>query len=540
VPELSLGRRVTVLCICCLSLLIVSLDNTVVNVALPTMARGLHASVAGLQWIVDSYILVQASLMMFAGATADRFGRRRVFVTGLSVFTAGSALCSVAPSLGWLVGFRVLQAVGGSALTPVGMSILSSAFPRGRQRAWAIGVWVSTLGAGLAAGPVLGGLLTGAAGWRSVFWVNVPVGFAAIAAARAFVPESRAPRSRRPDPVAQILVIVMLGSLIYAIIEGARTEWRTLGIQTMFVLAAVTLVILIRWELSRSEPLIDPRFFRSPAFSGSVVTAICAFACLSGFLFLSTIYLQVERHLSPLSAGLHLLPTAIAIAVCPVLAAWLADLVGSRGPLLLGGLTLTLSMAAMSRLTASTSDAYLIVTFAMFGFGMAMVDGQISSTAVSAMPPAQAGLASGVASTGRQVGQALGVAVGGSLLNASMHGPMLEWFVHASQPAWAVLTGCGFTVLLLSLLAANAPSMAAHPSAKAPASGYIAPPTPAQPWLPAYEWIPRYLMDLQPPGQFGAETESAATAYRDHLPYHWSQPTDEPQPVAPENWRSSA
>jgi EmrB/QacA subfamily drug resistance transporter len=545
VPELSRRRRLTVLGICCSSLLIVSLDNTVVNVALPVMARGLHTSVPGLQWIVDAYTLVLASLMMFAGATADRFGRRRVFQIGLTIFTIGSALCSVAPGLGWLVGFRVMQAVGGSMLTPVGMSILSSVFTRGRERAWAIGIWVSALGVGMAAGPVLGGLLTGTAGWRSVFWVNVPVGLAAVVLTRVVVPESRVRNPRRPDPVAQLLVTLMLGSVIYAIIQGAGTDWRTPGIRGLFAVAAAALLILVVWETRRTDPLIDPGFFRRPAFAGAVVTAICGFACLSGFLFLSTIYLQDVRHLAPLSAGLHLLPAAAMIAACPTLAAWLASKVGPRVPLMLGGLALTLSMAAMSRLTGTTGIAYLVVTFAVFGFGVAMIDGQISDAAVSAMPLGQAGLASGIASTGRQVGQALGVAVSGSLLDASMHGPMRVWFLHASRPAWTVLGGCGCAVILLGLLTRRArpvhrqvPGVPQTQAKVPPLPRRVSPWAPGQPWPSSTEWIPRYLLGLQPSGYPVAEAATSATAYSDHLTHHWQQRPDSHEPTGSGRWAS--
>ena len=289
-PELSRSRRLVVLGICCLSLFMITLDNTGVNVALPAIAQSLRTSVSGLQWIVDAYTMVLASFLMFAGSAADRFGRRRVFQTGLTVFAAGSALCSVAPSLGWLVGFRVVQAVGGSMLTPVALSILSNVFTNARERARAIGVWVSALGLGMAAGPLLGGVLTETVGWRGVFWVNVPVGLAALAATWVVVPESRAKKPRRADPVAQVLVVVMLGTEVYAIIQGAHSDWRAPGIRALFCAAFGVLLLFVAWELIRDEPLIDPRFFfRSPAFSGAVATALCAFACLSGFLFLSKI-----------------------------------------------------------------------------------------------------------------------------------------------------------------------------------------------------------------------------------------------------------
>jgi EmrB/QacA subfamily drug resistance transporter len=508
--EESRRRSLLVLAVCCLSLFMVGLDNTIVNVALPAIARGLTASVSGLQWIVDGYTMVLASLVMSAGATADRFGRRQVYRAGLTVFTISSALCSVAPSLGWLIAFRVLQAIGGSMLNPVAVSIISSVFKGRAERAWAIGVWISMFGVSMALGPVLGGILTGTVGWRSIFWVNVPVGLVAIVLVSRFIPASRAGVQRRLDLVAQVLVILMLGSLIYAIIEGARSDWRDPGIRALFGLAAVTFVVLVRWELRRTDPLIDPRCFRNLPFTGAVLTGICTFGSLGGFLFLATIYLQDARGLSALHAGLHMLPTAAAMAVCPLLAAWLVAKRGLWVPLTLGGLALTLSMIAMSRLTVSSGEIYLIAAFMTFGIGLGMVDGQISHAAVSAMPASQAGLAAGIASASRQMGQALGVAVTGALLNANLHGPVRTQFVTASRPAWFVLTGCGFIVFCLGL--ATTRTRSAQPAAD-PVAGV--PPVPrvtrplyslqlqaVQEREPAPEpgWNPRYPARQPPPG----------------------------------------
>jgi EmrB/QacA subfamily drug resistance transporter len=218
--ELSPRRRMLVLAICCMSLLLVSLDVTVLNVALPSMERDLGASVAGMQWALDAYTLVLASLLMLAGSTADRIGRRRVFLTGLVLFTLGSVLCSLAPSLDWLIVFRMIQAIGGSMLNPVAMSIITNTFTDPRERARAIGVWGGVVGISMAAGPIIGGLLVDTVGWRSIFWLNLPVGLAALVLTLRYVPESRAPKARRPDPVGQVLVIALLGSLTYAIIEA--------------------------------------------------------------------------------------------------------------------------------------------------------------------------------------------------------------------------------------------------------------------------------------------------------------------------------
>ncbi len=511
-PEIGNRRRRLVLGICCLSLFLWGIDNTIVNVALPTIGRGLNASVSGLQWIVDGYTLVLASLVMSAGAAADRFGRRRVFLVGLAMFSASSALCSTAPSLGWLVAFRMLQAVGASMLNPVAVSIISDVFEGRAERARAIGMWVSVSGVSMALGPVLGGVLAGTVGWRAVFWVNVPVGLVAIALTARFVPESRALARRRPDPVAQVLVIIVLASLIYAIIEGPHAGWGAATIRGLFGVAAVAFVALLVWELNRTEPLIDPRYFRRLPFTGAVLTGVCGFGCLGGFLFLATIYLQDARGLSALDAGAHLLPAAVAMVACPLPAARLAARYGLRVPLTLGGTALTLSMAAMSRLTGSSGEAYLMTAFLLLGVGLGMIDGQISTAAVAALPPGQAGLASGVASASRQMGQALGVAVTGSILNAHLHGLVTTAFVPATRPAWLVLTGCGGLVLLLGLAATRtlSPHIAVSPDTEVPQATPGFQPGPAQrpgsrAWAPEDQetaqetsWVPRYLANWQP------------------------------------------
>ena len=441
-----------VLVICCLSLFIVGMDTTIVNVALPSIGRDLHASVSGLQWAIDGYTLVLASLLMLSGATADRVGRRRVFQIGLAMFTVGSGLCSLAPGLGWLVAFRMVQAVGGSMLNPVAMSIITNTFTDRAERARALGVWGGTFALSMALGPVLGGLLVGSVGWRGVFWVNIPVGLAAIALAARFVPESKAPTPRRPDPGGQALIIVMLGSLTYAIIEGPDLGWHAPVIVTLFAVAAVALAVFVAYEAHRTEPVLDPRFFRSAPFAGSVLTAISAFAALGGFLFLATLYLQDVRGLSALSAGLHMVPMAVAMAVgavgsSRVLARW-----GGRLPMMGAGAALAAGGVLLSGITAASSTLSLFVAFTVFGLGSGMVNAPITQAAVSGMPFSQAGVASGIASTSRQVGTSLGVAVTGSILAGSLHGPLRAGFVAASHADWLLLAACGVVVFVLGLV----------------------------------------------------------------------------------------
>ncbi|MFK4110418.1 MFS transporter [Streptomyces sp. NPDC002176] len=450
-PELTHRRRMLVLSICCMSLLIVSLDNTALNVALPSMQRELHATTSGLQWAIDAYTLVLASLLMLAGSTADRIGRKRVFMAGLVIFTAGSLLCSLAPNLELLVVFRMVQAIGGSMLNPVAMSIITNTFTDPRERARAIGVWGAVVGISMAAGPLAGGLLVESVGWRSIFWVNLPVGLAALLLTLRFVPESRAPRPRRPDPVGQVLVIALFGSLTYAIIEAPDASLAE--VLPFAAVALAALLALLIYEPRRAEPLIDLRFFHSAPFSGATGIAVSAFAALGGFLFLSTLYLQNVRGLDALHAGLWMLPMAVPTLLCAPLS---GRLVGSRGPrlpLLIAGAAMTASGLLFALFEAETSDVTLFLGYVLFGVGFGFVNAPITNTAVSGMPRAQAGVAAAVASTSRQLGQTLGVAVIGAVLAAGIgSSPYRDTFVSAARPGWWVLAACGAAVLILGLL----------------------------------------------------------------------------------------
>ena len=441
-------RKMLVLLICCLSLLMVSMDNTIVNIALPSIRSDLGASLSGLQWTIDAYTLVLASLLMLSGSTADRLGRRRTFQVGLVTFTVGSLLCSLAPGLGWLVAARVVQAVGGSMLNPVAMSIITNVFTDARERARAIGVWGAVVGLSMALGPVVGGALTETVGWRAIFWINVPVGIAAFVLAAVFVPESRADRPRRPDPVGQLLVALALATLTYAIIEGPGHGWGSPVILALLVAAALAVAGLLRWEPRRVDPLLDLRFFRSVPFSAATLTAVTAFGAFAGFLFLNTLYLQGSRGYSALEAGLCTLPMALAtFCLAPVS----GRIVGSRGvrvPLYVAGVAMGSGAVLLTRITPDTPLVYLLVAYLVFGIGFGMVNAPITNTAVSGMPRAQAGVAAAVASTSRQVGASLGVAVCGSIAGATT-GAIGPDFAAATHPAWWLLTGCGVVIVLL-------------------------------------------------------------------------------------------
>jgi EmrB/QacA subfamily drug resistance transporter len=446
--ELSRRRRVGVLLICSMSLLIVGLDVTIVNVALPSIGRDFHASVSGLQWTIDAYTLVLASLLMLSGSTADRLGRKRTFIVGLTLFSLGSLLCSIAPNLTTLVIFRMIQAVGGSMLNPVAMSIITNTFTEPKERAQAVGVWAAVVGISMALGPVIGGLLVDTVGWRAIFWINLPVGIAAIFLTLRFIPESRAPKARRIDAVGQVLVVVLLSSLTYGIIEAPDRGWGSPVIIGALGIFAASLSGLIYWEQHRDQPLIDLRFFKSIPFSGAAIIAVAAFSTLGGFLFLNTLYLQEVRGLSPLRAGLCTLPMALMTMVLPPISGRLVGSRGARIPLFIAGVALTVSCLMLSQIDGSTSYVWLFAAYVVFGIGFGFVNAPITNAAVSGMPRAQAGVAAAIASTSRQVGATLGVAVVGSLLASAVKGS-IHVGATSTDAGWYVLAGCGVVVLIL-------------------------------------------------------------------------------------------
>jgi EmrB/QacA subfamily drug resistance transporter len=455
VDELSRGRRLGILMICAMSLLIVGLDTTIVNIALPSIGKDLHSSVSGLQWTIDAYTLVLASLLMLSGSTADRLGRRRTFVIGLLLFVAGSLLCSVAPSLDYLVVFRMLQAIGGSMLNPVAMSIITNTFTEPKERAQAIGIWGAVIGLSMALGPVVGGALVSSAGWRSIFWINVPIGIIAAVLAVRYVPESKAPHARAVDPIGQALVVILLATVTYGIIEGPNRGWTSPVIVLAFGLSIASLLGLLAYEPRRAEPLIDIRFFRSVPFSSATVVAVAAFAGLGGFLFLNTLYLQEVRGLSPVHAGLDTLPLAAMMVVIPPISGRIVGSRGSRGPLLVAGVAMVVSCGMMTRISATTSFSVLFLTYVIFGLGFGFVNAPITNAAVSGMPRAQAGVASAIASTSRQVGQTLGVAIGGALVTSKLTTSVRTTFSGASHAAWWMLVGCGVVIFVLGLVATS-------------------------------------------------------------------------------------
>ena len=436
-----------ILAICCMSLLLVGLDVTIVNVALPAIQQNLRASISDLQWIIDAYTLVVASLLMFTGSMSDRFGRRRIFQLGLVVFTLGSLACSMAPTIQALIAFRALQGLGASMLNPVALSIISHTFQDPKEKARAIGVWGAVFGIALALGPLVGGALTQTVGWRFIFLINIPIGIAAVVLTALYVPESRAARARAVDPVGQSLIFIALVCLTYAVIEGPRVGWHSVQSIGLFAAAAAALVGLLLYEPRRKEPLLDLRFFRSVPFSAATVIAACAFASFAGLLFLNALYLQQVRGFSAFQTGLCTLPLAITSMICGPLSGRMVGNYGTRPSLLIAGAGILLSALMLTSLHSGTSLYLLLGTYTLFGIGMGTVNPAISTVAVTGMPRSQTGVAAAIASTSRQVGASLGVAIAGTVVHTSrVHGVN---FAHATHPIWWGMAMCGLLIAVL-------------------------------------------------------------------------------------------
>jgi EmrB/QacA subfamily drug resistance transporter len=449
--ELSRRRRFLVLAICCASIVVVVMDISIVNVALPAMRHDLHASVSGLQWTVDAYTLVLAGFLVLAGSTADRVGRRRIFQVGLAAFGFGSLLCSLAPSIGWLITARGLQAVGGTMLNPVAMAIIANTFPDRAERARAIGFFGSVSGLSLGLGPIIGGALVDGFGWRSIFWVNVPIVTVAIVCTALFVPESGAGRARRFDPVGQTLVILVLGSVVYAIIESSRLGWTSPVILGLLALAVLGALGILGYEPRRGDPLLELRLFRSVPFSAAILMALFGLCAFSSFLFVTTLYLQDVRGMSALMAGLSLLPVGALIVLLSPLTGRLVGGRGPRLPLVVSGTALILGGCASVWLGPATPLPAVLAIYLFFGLALGTVNPPISNSAVSGMPTSMAGLAASLASVGRHTGTGLGVAISGTIV-----GPALvrgeTSFTSAEHGVWWMVLGLGVGILVLGLL----------------------------------------------------------------------------------------
>jgi len=435
-------RRRQILLVLCLSLLVVVIDNTILNTALPTLARVLHAGTSSLQWITDAYTLCFAALLIPAGALGDRYGRRLSLLGGLTVFALGSTAAAFATGTGMLIGARVVMGLGAAFVMPATLSILNAVFPP-KERPQAIAAWSAVAGVGIVIGPTLGGLLLTHFWWGSVFLINVPLVALAIAGVLLTVPETAEPGGHRLDIAGTLLVAGALFAIVDAIIEAPGRGWTSAATLAETAAGLAALGIFAWWELRTEHPLIDLRIFASRAFSTAAASVTVIFFALFGSLFVLTQYLQLVHGYSPLSAGVRALPFAFAMAAMSPLSPILAKRLGTRviitaGMALMGGGLLDLS-------TAGVHTAYppIALAVAIMGAGMGLVMAPASTTIMTTVPAHQAGAGSAINDTIREVGGALGVAIVGSLAAAAYRSRLGSVLAAAHAPGHLVHVATG-------------------------------------------------------------------------------------------------
>ncbi|MDQ1425630.1 MAG: hypothetical protein QOD72_3128 [Acidimicrobiaceae bacterium] len=420
-PETVNRRRWVTLLVLCISLIVITLDNTILNVAIPTLAHakangGLGASASQLQWMVDSYTLVFAGLLLTAGSLGDRYGRYRFLAFGLSVFGLGSALSAFAPSATALIFTRGLMGIGGAFIMPSTLSIITNVFTNPAERAKAIGVWAGVSALGIGLGPITGGVLLEHFWWGSVFIVNVPIVIAGLVLGFLFIPESRDPAHSALDPVGAALSIAGLGSVLWAVIEAPSHGWTSGGIVTGFVVGALLLGVFFTWELRSRHPMLDMRFFENPRFSAASGAITLVFLSLFGTLFLITQYLQSVLGYSTVKAGAVLLPQAATLMVFALLSNVWVQRFGNKIVVTTGLLLVASSLVLFTTLQPDTGAVHLILIMMLMGLGMANVMAPCTDSIMGSLPRAKAGVGSAVNDTTRQMGGAIGVAVFGSLM----------------------------------------------------------------------------------------------------------------------------
>jgi EmrB/QacA subfamily drug resistance transporter len=481
-------RRWWILGVLCLSLLVIAIDNTILNVALPSIGRELHASESELQWIVDSYMLVFAGLLLAAGALGDRFGRKRSLLAGLTVFGASSVAAALSTSSGMLIGSRAAMGLGAALIMPSTLSILTNAFPVS-ERAKAIGIWSSVWGIGIVAGPVGGGALLKGFSWGSVFLVNVPIAILALVAAHKLVPESSDPETPPLDTRGALLSIGSLTALVWAIIEAPSRGWSSPTILAGFGVAAVLALAFCIVELRSRYPMFDIRLFREMTFSAATGSIAFTMFALMGMIFFLTQYLQSVMGYSALEAGVRVIPVAVGTMPASALSAKLTDRYGVRLTVTAGLLITAVSLGLLALVSVGSGYALIGVSFLLLGVGMGISMPPATDAVMGSLPASKAGVGSGMNDMTRQVGGALGVAVLGSIASSVYRGKLPVGvpdaakdslvgalaaagsrnpeLVHSAQSAFtsgmhvAVLFGTGFTLVGALLAFAFLPGRAA-------------------------------------------------------------------------------
>jgi EmrB/QacA subfamily drug resistance transporter len=430
----------------CFALFMIMLDNTVVNVALPSIQRSLHASTASLEWTVNAYTLSFAVLLVTGGRLGDLFGRRKLFLAGVIVFAGSSAAIGFSPNDTWLVAWRAVQGAGAALMMPATLSIITNAFPAA-ERGRAIGTWAGVSALALAIGPVLGGFLVQSVSWQSIFFLNLPVAVAAVFVTLFAVVESRDETVERTVDLPGVATLTVgLAALVLALIEGNGWHWGSLREIALYATAVIGLGAFAAIETRRRVPMVDFRFFRSRSFLGAnIVAFIVSFAMLAMFFFLA-LYMQNIRGYSPLQAGVRFLPSTLMIVLLAPVAGRLADRIGPRPLMTFGLLCVSGALFWQSYLTVSSSYGALLPGFVLMGIGMAFVMSPMSTAAMNSVEPTKAGVASGILSMSRMVGGTFGVAVLGALvstLGSSKLGQLLPGVPAASREAITAGLGSG-------------------------------------------------------------------------------------------------
>jgi len=417
-PEDAAGRRWLVLAVLCVSLLIVNLDNTILNVALPTIVRDLHASSSQLQWVVDAYAVVFAGLLLVMGSLGDRFGRKKVLVSGLVLFALGSAAAAFSASPDRLIMSRAFMGIGAACIMPSTLSVLTNVFTDDAGRAKAIGIWSGTTGLGVALGPIAGGWLLTHFWWGSVFLVNVPICVTGLLASLWLVPDSHNDQVVRPDPVGALLSIVGLGLFLWAIIEAPVRAWTSPLVLGALGAGGVVLWLFVAWERRRRQPMLDLSFFSSRRFSAAIAAMALVIFALMGLLFLLTQWLQFALGYSPLATGLRIGPIALVILVAAPLSSVVARRLGTKPVVGLGMSGIAAGLALLARTTTAGTYADMVPAFVLIGVGVGFAFAPSIEAVMGSLPRARAGIGSATNGAALQIGGALGVGVLGSLLNA--------------------------------------------------------------------------------------------------------------------------
>jgi MFS transporter, DHA2 family, methylenomycin A resistance protein len=412
-PERALSRQIVLVAMCA-GYFLVLLDVTIVNVALPSIARGLHAGVSDLQWTVDGYAIALASLMLGGGTVGDVYGHRRIVIAGFGLFGTASVGCGLAPTVGALISCRVLQGAGAALMLPGTLAVIANAFPEAPDRARAIGTWAAIGGAALPAGPLLGGALTQLVNWRAVFFVNVPIVLVALVVTVRTVHESTGQRSRRPDPPGIALGAGLLALVTFAFIQAGHAGFGT-PVVVALIGATGCGAALFAVERSRRDPMLPLRLFRKPAFTAPNLIAGAMNLSTLGLLFVLTLYLQDVRRDSALVAGLALLPLFLPVTVVAPLIGRITGRSGPRRPMIAGPLLAAAGVGLLGLVSAHSSYLVLVPGLLLWGTGIGALTPAVVAAAIGAVPTDRAGLASGVNNTARQAGGAIGIAAFGAL-----------------------------------------------------------------------------------------------------------------------------